>query len=166
MIKLFKFWVGALLLLIVVVGCGPALEVETPIPDVPAEEPATENEGGISPRPTVTNAPPSTDTPPLGYPAGSAPERQPETARDPYPASAETVWVMIPMGIQCEDSQFATLADAVTSLRSAGIIVYQSSVENMMVCQSCSCPTSEHYRAEIAVDYLKTAVNLGWVETE
>ncbi len=121
----------------------------------------------LSTAPSATSAPddyPSPPTPsgsflPEGYPV-------PPTLPPKYPSDVEgQVWIMRPLGLQCTEAttyEFPTLNDAVRSLEDAGIEVFGAEVVGLMVCESCECPTSEHYRVQIGVENLATAIQMGW----
>jgi hypothetical protein len=117
--------------------------------------------------PAPTSAPadyPSPPTPsgsflPEGYPV-------PPTLPPKYPSDTEgRIWIMRPLGVQCTEAstyEFPTINDAVRSLEDAGIEVFGAEVVGLMVCESCECPTSEHYRVQIGVENLATATQMGW----
>lgn len=154
---------GLFLLVLIIAGCGTA-PMPTPLPN---------NEGETA-RPTPTDVPDTgSDQAPAGYPPPptAVPTREgypvpeiPPTV-DPYPASDSTAWVLHPVGIQCQDesdSKYPTEQDARSALTAAGITVEQMTLTELMVCQSCDCPTSAHYRAEISAADLDKALTLGW----
>ena len=132
-------------LLLGLVACGG--DVETPAPDV------TEPTAYPGPaRPTVTSIP-------EGYPAPTEP-----ALPEAYPAGA-TVWVLRPLGEQCVDPEtyeYAEVDEAVAALEAAGVEVVASETVSLVVCEACDCPTSEHFRAQIAAEDLATAETLGW----
>jgi len=97
-----------------------------------------------------------------GYPA--PPTLAPPTA---YPEPIEgSVWVLFPVGEQCADGtgRYEDLATAVAALTAAGVPVQDSEVAELIVCASCGCPTSAHYRLEIDAIYLETVKSLEWIE--
>ncbi len=96
-----------------------------------------------------------------GYPA--PPTLTPPTA---YPEPEGNVWVLFPVGEQCGDGtgQYEDLVTAVAALTAAGVPVYNSEVVELLVCTSCGCPTSAHYRLEIDAARLETALSLEWIE--
>jgi hypothetical protein len=92
-----------------------------------------------------------------GYPAPPALPPAP----DPYPGGV--VWIIRPVGEQCDDTRsFVDLAAAVASLEDAGIPVKEADMVELLVCQACNCPTSEHYRLQIDPADLGQALRLGW----
>jgi hypothetical protein len=147
------------------VACGDTA-VAPPDTDVqPAPE--TETDDGIFPRPTVTpDAADTTD----GYPAPETappvtdyPAPEPAPTLDPYPVVAGYVWVVHPLGEQCEDDRFYDDVNAaIAALEAADIEVDRGVVTNLNVCLACGCPTSEHYRLHIAEADLSKAEALGW----
>jgi hypothetical protein len=156
-----------LLFSFVITACGSSLSTET--------RPESEN-NNLAPRPTPTTenhtsesietnipypgAPPPTTSLPEGYPA---PQVIP--TYDPYPAGESTVWVLYPVGIQCEDaagSTYTSEQEVVSGLTAAGITVHNVTTTELMVCTACGCPTSAHYRAEIDANQLDALIALGW----
>ncbi len=95
-----------------------------------------------------------------GYPA--PPTLAPPTA---YPEPEGNVWVLFPVGEQCADGtgRYEDLATAVAAVTAAGVPVHNSEVVELIVCASCGCPTSAHYRLEIDADRLETVISLDWV---
>jgi hypothetical protein len=159
---------GLLILLILlaslfVTACGDA--AVTP-PDTELE-PTLETDEGIFPRPTVTPDDPHSDE---SYPVPAvptldadypAPEAMP--TYDPYPVVEGYVWVVHPVGEQCEDGQFyESVNAAVSALEEADVEVQRGSTVSLNVCLACGCPTSEHYRLHIAAEDLSKAEELGW----
>ena len=119
---------------------------------------------------TPTAPIPSTDGYPAQPTATSLPEDYPApTPQAPpteYPADME-VWLLRPLGEQCVDPEsyeFADLDAAVTALEEAGVEVLASEVVEMSVCESCDCPTSEHFRVQIRAEDLGLAQGMGWTE--
>jgi hypothetical protein len=156
-----------LLISLMITACGSSIPTET--------RPASESEG-LGPRPTPTieilstepvnlpvpypGLPPTTVPFPEDYPS---PQELPNI--DPYPADANTVWVLIPVGVQCEDAaagKYRSEQDAKAGLTAAGIIVHDVTTTKLMVCSACGCPTSAHYRAEINETDLDKAISLEW----
>jgi hypothetical protein len=93
---------------------------------------------------------------PAGYP--EPPPAEP--ALDPYPGGFAVI--QIAAGIQCEDPLFPDLDSATAPLEQAGIMVQEAEEMQLMVCESCSCPTSTHYRVLIHPAELDAALALGW----
>jgi hypothetical protein len=162
------FFLGLLLLVAVLVACGPAGVPEGATTEAP--------EGDVAPRPTVTSGPaPESETEAEeGYPAPRAATATPEgypapptaAPREAYPSADGTVWVIQPVGVQCEGDKYETLQEAVTELEEASVTVSASQSTSLMVCQACGCPTSEHFRVQIAAEDLDTAADLGWTAEE
>ncbi len=152
-----------LLISLLLVGCGTA----------PAPTPTPANSGGDDlARPTPTDQP--SEQAPEGYPpppptAEPLPEGYPAPAvlptYDPYPADGGAMWILYPVGLQCEEpgaSQYQTEQDALSALTAAGLTVRQITTIELMVCEACGCPTSAHYRAEINAADANKAAALGW----
>ncbi|MBK8985931.1 MAG: hypothetical protein IPM39_07590 [Chloroflexi bacterium] len=158
----------ALLLALLFVACGPATPTPTSAPEViqPARSTPTSDPSLITPNANEPGSqvgyppPPPTLTPlPEGYPAAPTLE-----AANPYPA-AGTVWVLQALGLQCADTstyQLANVQAARASLTAAGITVQTIQTVELGVCEACDCPTSTHYRAQIAAADLNKALALGW----
>jgi hypothetical protein len=170
-----------LIVLVLVVACGDAGDPTTTREPSGDEQVPDEAEDQTFPRPTVTSLPvPETDSQellPEGYPALPTPSPYPEgypvpptplPTVDPYPAG-ECVWIIRPVGEQCaeaDDSDYADLQEAVAALTAAGVDVKNSGVADLIVCAACGCPTSAHFRVEIAVSDLARAESLGWTVGE
>ena len=103
---------------------------------------------------------PPTLTPlPDGYPTPADAE-----AADPYPAGDQLL-ISKPLGTQCSDPatfEYANLNAAVNALIANGIRVYSARITNRMVCEACTCPTSEHFEMIVNPEDAAAAVNLGW----
>ena len=121
-------------------------------PDAPVSTGIPGSDG--YPGPDDNSALPATALP-AGYPV---PSRAP--TRDPYPSSYAIL--IRPAGVQCEDPLYADMDAAVADLKSAGVKVHEVSQVELMVCQACGCPTSNHYRVRIEPLDLETALTLGW----
>ena len=116
-------------------------------PDEPSGYPPPDENGGY-PAPDDSS----------GYPALPAPL----PTADPYPGGV--VWIIRPVGRQCEEGrEFEDLATAVASLEENGISVLEAEETELLVCQSCDCPTSLHYRVQIDPADLVQATRLGWL---
>jgi hypothetical protein len=79
------------------------------------------------------------------------------------------VWIIRPVGIQCEDGTalgYGDLGEAVATLTAAGLRVADSEVIELMVTTSCGSPTSAHYRVQINSDDLDSALSMGWTREE
>jgi len=166
-----KCWSIGLLFVLMLGACQSAAEDTTPT------TPGSEGES-IFPRPTTTptdeSGSPPTPTPPDGYPPPSElpgkalPEGYPPPteapATDPYPAG-EAIWIIRPVGEQCAEADsntYVDLQEAVAALSAAGVRVEEAEMVELVVCQACGCPTSTHYRAQIALADLERAAALGW----
>jgi hypothetical protein len=152
--------------LLFLVACGSGGQEPTaepsPIATLPAPLLAT-----VPPK--ATDAGPPT---PAGYPAPAdgdigapKPPGYPEPPSveptlDPYPGGFAVI--QIAAGIQCEDPLFPDLDSATAALEQAGIMVQEAEEMQLMVCESCSCPTSTHYRVLIHPAELDAALALGW----
>ncbi len=158
------------LFILVTTACGSSIPTTT--------RPANESNNSNQARPTPTSeisAPESTDLP-IPYPGALAtavtnsnsddyPAPQEFPTLDPYPAESSTVWVVYPVGIQCEDaaaSKYQSEQDVKAGLTAAGITVYEVTTTELMVCSACGCPTSIHYQTEISASDLDKAISLGW----
>jgi hypothetical protein len=130
---------------------APSLKPAATAPALPTAEPLPED----YPPPAPTLQP----TNPADYPG-------PATVMptvDPYPGGM--VWIIRPVGIQCEDGTtlgYGDLSEAVATLTAAGLRVTDSEMIEMMVTTSCGSPTSAHYRVQISSDDLDTALSMGW----
>lgn len=168
-----KKWIVTLSLLIVLAACGPAPAPTAAPPETrptPTSDPAlrtTTPDTGRQGNQVGYPGPSPTASPfPEGYPAPPAAA----APANPYPAitpESGTVWILRPLGEQCEDTntyKYRNQQAARADLTAVGITVYQVETVNLMVCEACGCPTSAHYRAEIAAADLPRAVNLGWRE--
>jgi hypothetical protein len=156
------------LLTAVLSACGPATSA-TPStepqvgPDAPALEEAPAAGAPALPAgyPAPESAMPATPTLNPNYPA--PPTYSPTV--DPYPGGL--VWVIKPVGVQCEEGTapgYGDLTEATNSATAAGVRVARSEMTELMVKTSCGSPTSAHYRLQIATEDLQTAVSLGWSE--
>jgi hypothetical protein len=124
-----------------------AKPVETSIPLPTLTSPAYPPPVITAPDPTLL---------PEGYPAPPVP---PPTL-DPYPGGV--VWIVLPVGLQCEEPENTDIQLAIDTLKEAGVTVLSSEQISLEVCQACGCPTSGHYRAQIDPSGLSTALSLGW----
>ena len=93
-----------------------------------------------------------------GYPAPS-----PGPTVDAYPGGFAAL--IRPAGLQCEDPSYADMDAAVAELEGAGIKVHEVSRVDMMVCEACGCPTSDHFRVLIEPADLAAALLLGWARS-
>jgi hypothetical protein len=156
-----------MMLIMIVALFGAACGDTAVTPEAVDTEPTVETDEGIFPRPTVTSDDldsaesypvPEAPTPVTDYPA---PEALP--THDPYPVAEGYVWVVHPVGEQCEDGRFYDNVNAaVSALEEAEIEVDWGTTTNLNVCLACGCPTSEHYRLHIAEEDLSKAEALGW----
>jgi hypothetical protein len=160
-----------LLFALLTTACSAALSTETRPPEstnepteVPRATPTTEIQATQATQPGVPypGLPPTAIPAPEGYPAAS----QQIPADDAYPDATKTVWVLHPLGVQCEgaaESKYKDEQAVAATLTAAGITVQEVTTTNLMVCQACGCPTSIHYRVQIPAIDLKKALSLGWV---
>ena len=144
-----KIQFAAIVLIALLLGACSGAETEAPT-TTPNSEPAT-----------VAPAPPAPTDQPDDYPAA------PTTAPLPgYPApSAAQLLVSRPLGLQCvgpETYAYATLDAAVSSLANAGARIVEARTTNRMVCEACTCPTSEHFEVIIVAADREIAAGLGW----
>lgn len=163
--KKFALLIGLIMLLLVAACNGTSEEDPTGESMPPTEE-------GAPALPTVDS--PASET---GYPAPIVPDGYPDpqdTAAYPvlpistpapfsYPEGT-TFWMLHPAGLQCEEPlTYPELADAVAALENNGVQIFKTEAVNMMVCEACGCPTSEHYRVNIDANSLDAAMVLGWI---
>lgn len=170
----------ALLLMVMPIACQSDQEEEL-MDETPVSPTGTPAGEGVFPRPTLTRADSleaiqATETP-EAYPqllpptdtASAYPGQPPPSPTvAPYPAG-ELAWILRPVGEQCadaEDADYADLQEAVTALAAAGVSVRASEVTELAVCAACGCPTSAHFRVQIAREELEAATGLGWVLEE
>lgn len=174
--KRFFFLLSALLVVALSAcqGNSPAPEVatETP-PPARATSAATEMPASTPEEPAATATPdnyparPTASSPETGYP--EAPEEPDESAPSAAYPPGEPVWVIRPVGEQCADEgtfDYASLQEAVSALEEAGVNVLSSESVDLMVCEACGCPTSEHYRAQVSGEDVATARSFGWTMEE
>ena len=166
-----------ILLTLTVTACGSTISTETEPTDANTNQ-TNSNERAIRPTPTSINQstestepvipepypglPPTTIPFSEGYPA----PQEPSQSIEPYPANTNTITVLFPVGIQCEDessSKYSSEQNAKAGLTAAGITVHDVSTVELMVCAACGCPTSAHFLAEINQTDLDKALALGWV---
>jgi hypothetical protein len=156
-------------MVLLLVACGPASGEQ------PADEPAAEATvpglegapaGGETSQPD--NYPPPEEVLPPGTPTlrsdYPAPPTLPATV-DPYPGGL--VWIIRPVGIQCEEGTapgYGDLREATSTVTAAGIKVADSEMTELMVTTSCGSPTSAHFRLQIAADDLDAGLSLGWTQ--
>ena len=129
----------------------PALEEAPPEPPtaVPPDYPAPE---------VVAPAEPTRDA---DYPA--PPTLAPTV--DPYPGGL--VWVIRPVGIQCEEGTtpgYGDLRETTSTLTAAGVTVADAKMTELMVTASCGSPTSAHFLVQIAAEDLPTALSMDWTQ--
>lgn len=156
--------IAALLFVFILGACGPAAAPTAPT-TAPTEGPALEEAGTLTPTalpqgyPPPAPAPAATSALPADYPA---PPTMMPTA-DPYPGGL--VWVLRPVGIQCEEGTapgYGDLREAQATMTAAGITVVEAQMTDLMVTAVCGSPTSAHYRLQISAEDLQTAVSMGW----
>lgn len=145
-------------------ACGPS-DAEAPQPvatvptleETPPEQPTTEAPGYPAPE-IVEPASPTLDA---DYPAPPTPA----PTVDPYPGGL--VWIIRPVGIQCEEGTapgYGDLRQATSTLTAAGVTVANAEMMDLMVTASCGSPTSAHFRVQIAPEDLQTALSMGWTQ--
>ncbi len=154
--------------LVLLSACGPASGQEPAVGPETAPTVAAVEEAPLSTPTTV----------PAGYPAPElvappaptldpdypAPPTLPPTV-DPYPGGL--VWVIKPVGIQCEEGTlpgYGDLRETTSTMTAAGINVAGAEMTERMVTTSCSSPTSAHFRIQIAAEDLQTALSMGWTQ--
>ncbi len=104
-----------------------------------------------------------------GYPASLPPTPLPpdypapipQSTLEPYPGGFAIV--IRPAGLQCEEETIKDVDAAVTELEGAGISVQEISRVELLVCEACGCPTTEHFRALIDPADTEAALLLGWL---
>jgi hypothetical protein len=158
-------------IIIIAAACGPAAESSDP--SVVPATPETEGVLETATQPAATESAPPPDAPeaypaqptavplPEGYPAPS----EPIATVNPYPEAVDGfIWMLLPVGIQCEDdaSTYSDLQDAVAGLTAVSVQTNQSETTELMVCSACGCPTSAHYRVQVSVEDVNAAQALGW----
>ena len=162
-----------LLFTLATTACSSTISTETrPSNEVenrnqgPRPTPTTDNRASESTEPGVPypggipETPPTVTPYPEGYPA--PPEIPTQVS---YPADEDTVWMLHPVGVQCEDaagSKYQSEQDVIAGFTAAGITVHEVTTTELMVCTACGCPASAHYRAEINATDIDKAVALGW----
>jgi hypothetical protein len=168
-----KFWHVSLLIMMMTItaACGPATETGESA-TVPADEgvlevatqPAPVAATEAAPQPDAPEAYPSQPTAvpqTEGYPAPATPA----ATIDPYPeAVAGFIWMLLPVGVQCEDdaSLYTDLQDALAGLTAVNVQTGQSEITELIVCTACGCPTSAHYRVQVSIEDVGAAQSLGW----
>ena len=129
---------------------GPVLQPAATAPALPTAEPLPENYP--APAPIQPTYPPDYPAPPTSMPTV-----------DPYPGGM--IWIIRPVGIQCEDGTalgYGDLRESIATLTAAGLRVIDSEIIELMVTTSCGSPTSAHYRIQINADDLDNALSMGW----
>lgn len=165
------FMVLLLPLLLALAACGPS-----------ANPPAEQEEEELPSTATVTVV--ATVAPPESDPATVTPEAYPveptlPAVEEGYPVAPATfapptaypadlrIWILRPLGNQCADPDsyvYASLEEAVTTLEEAGIEVFAAETVDLTVCESCDCPTSQHFRIEILRSDLPRVQTFGWYQ--
>ena len=155
-----------------ITSCGTAPPAETTM--TPAAEPSDSDAGPVLEPAATAPALPTAEPLPENYPPPAQPI-QPANPSD-YPGAATSiptvdpypggmVWIIRPVGIQCEDGTalgYGDLKESVATLTAAGLRVADSEVIELMVTTSCGSPTSAHYRVQISSDDLDSALSMGW----
>ena len=155
-----------------ITSCGTAPPAETNM--TPAAEPGDSDAGPVLEPAATAPALPTAEPLPGDYPP-PAPLVQPTyppdypgpptplPTVDPYPGNM--VWIIRPVGIQCEDGTavgYGDLRESIATLTAAGLRVVDSEIIELMVITSCGSPTSAHYRIQINADDLDSALSMGW----
>lgn len=172
--KLLYSYLMFLLTILIAAACGtapPASPTATPSGNLndPADNPALET-AATAPAPLTAEPLPDTyPAPQLAAPAAPThepgyppPPTFPPTV-DPYPGGL--VWIIRPVGVQCEDGTapgYGDLQESVATLIAAGLEVASSEMTDIPVTAVCGSPTSAHYRVQINPDDLDTASAMGW----
>lgn len=148
-------------------GCGPATG-GTPVQETGATTLPGLQGAPLTQTPLPDNypspeqvLPPPTPTLDPNYPA------QPTLPPTPDPYPGGTVWVIRPVGIQCEEGTapgYGDLREAQSTLTAAGVKVAEAEMTELMVTTSCGSPTSAHFRVQIAAEDLQTALSMGWMQ--
>ncbi|RMG91613.1 MAG: hypothetical protein D6706_18045 [Chloroflexi bacterium] len=154
-----------LLTLFALASCGPA---------TPSANPSDEPEPDIFPRATITPSALNPETAPdTGYPlpTPSAPPSGYPASQEAYPVGGNEalVWLIRPVGVQCEERNEEDPADlqtAVSDLAAKGVTVHAAELTQLAVCTACGCPTSAHFRVQINAQDLPKAEALGWQKEE
>jgi hypothetical protein len=160
----FKALMLMIVAMVLMSGCG-ASDADAPeaIPtlsgadEAPAGEPSAEP--AVYPAPEDVKPPTPTLDPNYPAPPTFAP------TDEPYPGGL--VWIIRPVGIQCEESTapgYGDLREATSTLAAAGVAVAQSEMTELMVINACGSPTSAHYRVQIAAGDLQTALSMDWTQ--
>ena len=153
-----------MIVLVLLSGCGPSEpKAPQPLPTLPGLEAAPGGPPTAVPEdyPAPEVIPPVNPTKDPNYPA--PPTFAPTV--DPYPGGL--VWVIRPVGIQCEESTlpgYGDLREATSTLTAAGVSVAQSEMTEMAVTAVCGSPTSAHFRVQIAAADLQTALSMDWTQ--
>jgi hypothetical protein len=157
---------AAILSVFILSACGPTTG-PVPAATTPATGPALEEAGTSTPSSVPEGYPPPAPVPaaatalPVDYPA--PPTMMPTP--DPYPGGL--VWVLRPVGIQCEEGTvpgYGDLREAQATMTAAGLTVVDAQMTDLMVTAVCGSPTSAHYRLQISAEDLQTAVSMGWTQ--
>lgn len=145
----------------------PALEpVEDVFPKVtitPTAVREIESAPETAPDDSSYPAPPTITPFPEGYPAIVTPA----PTHDPYPAGEGTIWIIRPVGIQCESpNDYADIQAAVADLKAIGVETLAQEMIDIPVTAVCGAPTSAHFRVQINAPDLAKAELLGWMKDE
>ena len=155
-----------ILSLVLLSGCGSSeTDDPEPLPTLPILEatPTMQPTAVPGSYPAPEAAIPAMPTKDPDYPA--PPTYAPVV--EPYPGGL--VWVIRPVGIQCEEGTapgYGDLREAASTLTAAGVTVAQSEMTELMVTTVCGSPTSAHFRVQIAADDLQTALSMDWTQEQ
>ena len=170
----FHYSLGSILIIMgafLITSCGTAPPAGTNI--TPAAEPSDSDASPVLKPVATAPALPTAESLPENYPPPvpiqpTFPPDYPGPATlmptvDPYPGGM--IWIIRPVGIQCEDGTalgYGDLRESVATLTAAGLRVVDSEIVELMVTTSCGSPTSAHYRIQINADDMDSALSMGW----
>lgn len=170
--KRYYFVLVVLGFVLTFVACGPSNTVTED--DATAGAPR-ENETTLEELPTTLEEVPADGYPEAEQPVATAvPEEYPiatvpppaaayPDASDAYPAAEGQVWVIRPVGVQCEDPEYTDIQDAITDLTAIGVEVLDSETFELATASVCGGPTSAHFRVLITAEDVNAAGALDWI---
>lgn len=74
----------------------------------------------------------------------------------------ELIWIYHLAGVLCETTYYTSTEEAVTTLDSLEVRVYDSFQFEIPSCTSCGCPSSKRFAANIRRYDLSRAIAMGW----